>query len=279
MLVDGGATSDLGSDAGRDAGPSWVVGGARPTRVIAPLDADGTPRPLIVLLHGHGASGVVEDAYLGFSRYTRYNGIYLLAPDGILDADGMRAWNATDACCGNTGVDDVAYLRGLVAETASRFPIDATRIYFAGHSNGGFMSYRMACDATLEIAAIASLAGATWLDESQCMAMGNMSVLEIHGTADTSVIYDGTPYYPGARQSVERWATRAGCDLAMTAIGAPLDLDSTLAGTETDVRTWQTGCAAGIDDALWTMNGAGHIPPIQSDFAEHVITWLLTHHR
>lgn len=260
-----------------DAGTRTVLGGTRPVRIAVPSTYDGTtPMPLVVLLHGHGASGRLQDAYWRLSAYTRAHGVFTLAPDGRRDASGERFWDATDVCCGG-GDEDVDYLMGLVDEAESLYAIDPAAVYFVGHSNGGLMSYRLACDYPGRIAAIGVMAGSTWMDETRCPATEPVSVLHIHGTADDLVPYDGSAVLPGARESVERFATRAGCDLAMTSDGTAFDLEPSIAGPETTVLEWHAGCATGIGLELWTMQGGTHIPGLADDYAERLVGWLLAH--
>lgn len=285
--TDGGSpASDASNDSGAaetDAGaplPSTVGPEERPARVIWPTDWDAvTPIPLVVLLHGFTASSIVQDAYWKLSNHSRRNGYVLLLPDGTEDRDGNKFWNATPACCDRygSGVDDEGYLRGLVAEMKTRFAIDPGRVYFTGHSNGGYMSYRMACKMSDEVTAIASLAGADYATEAECGATEPVSVLQVHGTLDALVAYGGSAFYPSAPEAVERWATYAGCDTTMPTTLDPLDLETNLIGAETTVRRYETGCAEGIDTELWTIEGGSHVPIFNDSWAPTLIGWLLRH--
>jgi hypothetical protein len=117
----------------------------------------------------------------------------LIVPEGKVDSDGNRYWNATDYCCDfyRSGVDDVKYITGLVEEAAKYFAVDMKRVYLMGHSNGGFMSHRIACDRSDLVAAIVNVAGATWYDAEKCGDPEPVSVLQVHGTWDTVIYYDG----------------------------------------------------------------------------------------
>ncbi len=279
--------SGSGSDAGAtDAGFGRVmVGGDRPARVVVPSSYDGvTPLPLIVLLHGYGIDGFTQDVYWGLSRRVDTDGFFLVAPDGTVDAEGRRFWNASPACCdfGHVGVDDVAYIRGLVAEMKSRFAIDPARVYATGHSNGGFMSHRLACDAADDFVAIASIAGATSRDAADCTPSQPVSVLEMHGDLDEDVIYGGvTGAYPSAPVAIDRWATLDACDPSAGPITTdpPIDFDTAVAGAETTIRRWTTGCAHTTESTLWTIAGVGHVPSLQRTFAQTLVAWLLAHPR
>src|SRR5690606_28936935 len=128
--------------------PPTVFGGERPVTLHVPPQYDpAEPMPLVVLLHGYRVSGVVQERFLKFAPQADARGFLYLYPDGTKNSQSLGFWNASDACCDfeGSGVDDVAYLIGLVHEVQEAYNVDPKRIYFMGHSNGGFMAYRMAC--------------------------------------------------------------------------------------------------------------------------------------
>lgn len=259
---------------------SWplVLGGDRPAEVFGPEGWAGEDAlPVVLLLHGFGANGAVQDALLGFSERIEADRFLLVRPDGTPNSDGARFWNATDACCDfeGQGVDDVAYLGGLVEELAAAVPIDETRVFSTGHSNGGFMSYRLACDRGDLFAAIAPLAGAMWSDPSRCPAGDPVSVLHIHGDDDPDVPYQGSEDIPSADASVSFWADRAGCGASEA--GDPLDLTGDV-GAETARDAW-SGCDDALGAELWTMQGVGHVPLVNDLYPEEVVRWLYAHPR
>ena len=154
-----------------DAPTELVVGGDRPVTVHVPASYDASrPAPLLILLHGYTLSGQEIDAYFDLAPAAEARGFVYAFPDGTIDSDGNRFWNATDACCNFDGaaVDDVAYLTDLIAEIQAELAIDPKRIALVGHSNGGFMSYRMACERANLVAAIVSLAGASFAEAADC---------------------------------------------------------------------------------------------------------------
>ncbi|HEU5288070.1 MAG TPA: prolyl oligopeptidase family serine peptidase, partial [Candidatus Limnocylindria bacterium] len=104
---------------------------------------------------------------------------------------GELAWNA-GGCCGlasSGNVDDVGFVLAMIADLQQTYPIDASRIYLAGYSNGGMMSYRLACEHAELFAGIAVVSGA--LNYSPCEPSRPLSVLIVHGTGDLTVPYDG----------------------------------------------------------------------------------------
>ncbi|MEZ4411244.1 MAG: PHB depolymerase family esterase [Polyangiales bacterium] len=241
----------------------------------------GTPAPLLILLHGYGASGLLQESYFRLTREADARGFLYAIPDGTRDMGGMRFWNATSACCdfGRTGVDDVAYLTAIIDDVSARYSVDPRRIYFVGHSNGGFMSHRMACARSNRVAAIISLAGAA-PSPSDCSPTERVSVLEVHGTADGTIQYEGgsTPggAFTSAQVTVAGWATRNGCDAALTDDARTLDLDTSLAGAETRVQR-HDNCGAGGAAELWSIDGGAHLPAMGNNWAPAVFDWLLAH--
>lgn len=271
----------LDSEMSDSGAPPAFVGGDRPTRVIVPPGYDpSTPAPLLILLHGYTASGFIQGAYFGLTAAAGDRGMLLLQPDGTMDGARIRHWNATPACCGvpPRDADDLGYVTGLIDEMKTFYSVDASRVYLLGHSNGGFMSYRIACDAADQVTAIATLAGATFGEPTRCDPARPISVLQIHGTLDGTILFAGGTLggnsYPSAMESVQRFATRAGC--TGTTVGDPLDFDSLLPGAETMVET-HTGCMEGLDPTLWTIVGGAHLPTLSSTATEQALDWLLTH--
>lgn len=255
---------------------------ARPYTSRAPTSFDpSVPLPLVVMLHGYSASGAIEESYLRLGSLVDSQQFFYATPDGTLDGSANRFWNATAACCNFYGstVDDVAYLMAVVDDMEARYPIDPKRVFFFGHSNGAFMTQRLACEKADRIAAIVSLAGAQSDDLSLCTPSEAVPMVEVHGTADQTILYAGGDIvgnpYPSATTTVADWAQLDGCGPTATDDGVTLDLDTSLLGLDTDVQRF-TGCARG-DVELWTINGGQHIPSFGSAFAPAAIDYLLAH--
>jgi polyhydroxybutyrate depolymerase len=250
-----------------------TFGGARPADLKVPEPfTEGRDYPLIVILHGFGASGFVQYAYFGMADLVTRDQALVIAPDGTENGSGMQFWNADPACCDFEGrnPDDVAYIGGLIDAIVAEWPVG--EVYIVGHSNGGYMAYRMACARADAIAGIASLAGNAASIASSCNPTRPVSVLHMHGTLDATVPFAGTY---GAVASVGQWATHDGCGTTRTPT-VTLDLDSSVAGSETRGEIYG-GCPASTSVELWTMEGSGHIPAMQTTFAATVLDWFQTH--
>ena len=237
--------------------------------------------PLVVLLHGYGATGALQESYMKFESVAEKNKFILVYPDGTVDSSGKQFWNATDACCDFfSAVADDVYLLSILKEMESSYSIDAKRIYFVGHSNGGFMSYRMACKYPDRIAAIASLAGASYFKTTDCGAKSSVSVLQVHGTKDGTILYDGGQIlgtsYPGAVASASQWATFNQCTQNAVTRSTKFDLEPNITGDETSVTAW-TNCQNSSEVELWTMEGATHIPTLASTFATKIWEFFAAH--
>jgi len=285
------ALAGCGGGGGGTVDGSPVDGGAvdavdvsaRPFDLFVPTGyVAGTPTPLVVLLHGYGATGAIQESYFQLQPVAEAQTFLYATPDGTLDGSLNHYWNATDGCCdvGHLDVDDVGYLRALIDDVATRYTVDPKRIYLVGHSNGGFMAHRMACDDADQIAAIVSLAGVTWNDPTQCTPSGPVSIAQVHGTADTTISYTGGMVfglapYPSAQATVDAWASRNAC--TGTDATTMVDLITDVAGDETTV-TRSTGCVPGGGVELWTIAGGGHVPGlVQPTWAQALWAFLAAH--
>jgi polyhydroxybutyrate depolymerase len=197
--------------------------------------------PLVVMLHGGFGNGAQAERSYNWDT----------------EADGglNRAWNA-GTCCGEparTNADDVGFLTAMVGAIERQLPIDRARVYATGMSNGAMMALRLGCQ-TDTFAAIAPVAGTLLTDCSQARPT---SLLQIHGTADDRVPYDGGPGKafaingnprvdgPSVESVNATWRSIDAC-------GPPT---STAAGS---VTTQTAGCADGRTVELISIAGAGH---------------------
>jgi polyhydroxybutyrate depolymerase len=292
-----GACSGGGDSTRGDAGPDAAsIIAARPYDLRVPAGYDrSSPTPLVIMLHGYGVPPAAQENYFQFAAVADEQMFLYAYPGGTVDPTNARFWNADDACCNFFGsdVDDVGYLRAVIDDASAKNNVDPKRIFVVGHSNGAFMSHRLACDLSERIAAIASLAGAVWNDGSKCNPSGPVSVLDVHGDADGAALYGGgaipagliapgtppvtQPPYPSQAQTMALWAAKNGCTGALAPNGVTLDLDAALAGAETSESAY-TGCPPGIGLELWTIRGGGHVPILaQPNVPQSIYTFFKAH--
>ena len=257
--------------------------------LVLPEDFVDGETPLIVSLHGFGGDASLQTAYVPLHERVNSDGFALLVPNGQLGGTGLRFWNPTDETSdtGKAGADDVAYLTELVAE--ARKVADFGHVYFFGYSNGGFMSYHMACKGLPGLRAVASLAGTSYVEDSSCDGAPPVSALHVHGTADGVILYEGdeseadpkgngkSAFYAGAQDMVTRWSRRAGCEWPEDPQPyASLDLDQDVPGAETRAFRLESGCAEGISIELWSSVGSSHSPDYGNAFLDALLDWLLS---
>ena len=270
------------------ANPPREIGGARPAPVVLPAGYDPAKSyPLVILLHGYGANATVQDLLFGLKERVTKRQFILVLPNGTEDSSGKRFWNAGPECCdfdGTHPVDDVGYLTGLIDEAEKLYHVDPAHVNFVGHSNGGYMSYRLACEIPDRIHRLAILAGAVDGDPSLCKSEKPVSILHMHGTADTIVYYPPHPTAPtdgflpvvtiGAEATIGRWLKKDGCPSTWPA-PVRADLLSTHDGDETEMFTWKN-CTSGKEIQFWRMNGGDHLViDVNQDFRDRVLDFVL----
>lgn len=148
--------------------------------------------PLVLDFHGGGGNANSEMSHSGFRELADNEGFIVAFPNGTgrLE-DKVLTWNG-GTCCGyavTNNIDDVGFVRALIAEIEASYKIDAKRVYATGLSNGGIMSYRLACEASDLIAAIGPVAGTQ--NFPSCQPAENVSVIHFHGTEDQHLPYNG----------------------------------------------------------------------------------------
>jgi polyhydroxybutyrate depolymerase len=163
--------------------------------------------PLMFLFHGFGgiASQFMNTADM--RDLAESKNFIVVYPQGLDLANTGSHWNCSNPSADNkSDVDDIGFIENLIDQLLIDYPvIDNKRIYAAGYSNGGFMSYYLACNSN-KFAAIGSVAG-TMLDDSyqNCNAQFPTAMINIHGTDDFDVPYVGNSYYPSIPDVVDWW--------------------------------------------------------------------------
>jgi polyhydroxybutyrate depolymerase len=187
----------------------------RTYRVYRPTGEIAAPG-LVIVLHGSFGDGFQIESDTGFDAQADRLGWVAVYPDGV--ADGWDAFGSTDKWGKHLGADDVAFISALIDHFEATDNVDPSRVYVTGMSRGGMMTYRLACELSDRIAAIAPVSGnmatASGSADVPCSLAAPVSVLAIHGTADRTIPIAGgkvdITYSPMA-DVIARWRSLDGC--------------------------------------------------------------------
>jgi polyhydroxybutyrate depolymerase len=249
-----GRQSAVGApDPGIPVGPSshsLQAGGlTRTFHMYRPAGLGGAS-PLVVMLHGGYGDGAQAERAYNWDAQADAGRFVVAYPDGM-----DRAWNA-GTCCGipkNRDIDDVGFVTAMVGAIEAQLPIDPARVYVTGMSNGAMMALRLACQTEL-FAAVAPVAGTLLTD---CSHAAPASVLQIHGTADDRVPFDGGP---GKARTLTGAPNVDGPSVpAVNETWRGIDACGALQTSTAGVVTTQTAdCPQGRTVELISVAGAGH---------------------
>lgn len=179
--------------------------------------------PVVLGFHGGGGNPMQFAAQSQLHTRATDRGFVVAYPAGygtVGELGLVANWNSSDHCCGpafELQVDDTAFVRAVLADIGSLIQVDANRVFAVGQSNGGMLSYRLACELSEQISAIAVSAGSMNLEG--CRPERPVSVLVFHGTEDPIHPYaGGTGVLPrfqmsfdGALRTVARWVSFNEC--------------------------------------------------------------------
>ena len=161
-----------------------------------------TPLPLVVVLHGAFNSGSQTETETGFSALADTKRFLVAYPEGIGIFGLFQHWNAGH-CCGKAAssqVDDVSFVAEVISNVRQRFAVDPTRIYMAGMSNGGMLTYRFVTERTGDLAAAAVVSAAIGSTTDNGMQPWHLQqpeksfpIIGFHGLADETIPFNTVP--------------------------------------------------------------------------------------
>ena len=264
--------------------PGWGQAGATYSRTllagglvreyrlyVPPSYRPGHAAPVLLNLHGYGSDNRSQESATNFAALADTAGFLLVCPNGSIEpGTGYRFWNAWKA----SSPDDVAFLGTLLDTLARRYTLDPERLYCTGYSNGGFMSYELACHLGTRIAAVASVAGSISIyNFGGCAPTHPTPVLEIHGTGDTNVVYTGGSWFEPVPTVLAYWVQANGCVPTPTTTALP-DLDTADQST-VEHLVWRGSRAGAVVEHFRVLNG-GHTwpggPPSATDVVNRDIS-------
>ena len=252
------------------------VSGRAQTTVISTIQAGGLTReyrlyvpaiytrttgavPLLLNLHGYSSNAFEQENYGDFRPLADTANFLVVHPNGTFDGANYRNWNTFGPR--GTGVDDVAFLSALIDTLASRYRIDLNRVYSTGMSNGGFMSYELACQLGNRVAAIASVTGSMTASRlAGCTSGRPVPVMEIHGTVDGPVPYTGGGIlqFVAIPTLLNSWIQRNGCNPTPVVTAVP-DINPN-DGCTAERSVWSGGRNGSVVEH-YRIIGGGHTWP------------------
>lgn len=227
-------------------------------RVYVPAMYNGSqPVPLVLNLHGYTSNAWQQEIYGDFRPIADTANFILVHPDGTIQpgTTDTQFWNI-----GLSGVtvDDVGFLEALIDTIDANYNINRSRVYSAGMSNGGYMGYMLACESG-QFAAIASVTGSMTLPMyTNCNPAKPLPVMEIHGTADNTVPYNGSATSQGVADVVDFWVTENNCSPTATQTNVP---DTSASDGCTAEHYLYTGGINGNTVEHFKVIGGGHTWP------------------
>ncbi len=240
------------------------------------------PQPVVLVFHAYDGSAIEMEEYTGFSRLADQQDFIAVYPQGLLD--GRQARRRGEPLWASIGpnhfqVDDLHYVSVVLDDLQQKLCVDNHRIYATGHLNGGGMTAFLACRLAGRIAAFAPISGDFYNLPGGCNPRRPVAILDVHGTADPIVPYNGgihnrvpatiNPGWPllSIPQWVQAWATCDGCASGPTTF--------LRAGKVTGLQ-W-TDCQAGTVVIHYRIAGGTHPWPQKQKFGDQSIIatiWL-----
>lgn len=240
---------------------------------LPPQAAGGKPLPVVLNFHGGGAHAAEQKKYTLMDRAAARDGYIAVYPNGSSGLGGrLLTWNA-GACCGPAAalrIDDVGFVVALLEDLARRTPVDASRVYATGLSNGSMMAYRLAAEAPERVAAVAGVAGAMTLERFAPRLP--VPVMHIHSIDDRRALYDGGlgPAFPYTNTRVlhesvdgmlKKWIAHDGCPPTPQVATPVTGQQEAADASHTATRHTYGPCRGGAEVVLWKLTGAGHVWP------------------
>ena len=229
------------------------------------------PLPLVLNLHGYGGSAVGQHSYSRLNRLINEQRFILLSPQGSL-LDGTTHWNVGGWTSAST-VDDVGFIDALITAVSEGYAVDGQRVYSTGMSNGGYMSFLLACQLSHRIAAVASVTGAMTPETyNQCAPSEAVGILQIHGTVDDVVPYAGNGWSRSIPDAMDYWVGHHQCD-ATASTDTLVDVNGDTAQPR---RYSYRNCADNVGVEHIEMVAMGHVWPAiirGDDIAGGEVVW------
>ena len=212
--------------------------------------------PMVINMHGYTSDGGQQQFYSEMDAVADTANFIVVYPNGH---GNPLSWNSGQLWSYTPGMNDVTFISALIDTMAMNFSVDISRVYACGMSNGGFMSYRLACELEDKIAAIASVTG-VMADSiyNNCQTDRPVPIMHIHGTTDPTVNYNGQFGSTGVEDGLDWWITNNNCPTTATITSLP----DTITADNSTVETYHYGpCDAETEILFFKISGGGHTWP------------------
>jgi polyhydroxybutyrate depolymerase len=167
--------------------------------------------PLVLNFHGYTSNATAQMGYGDFRPIADTANFIIVHPQGMM-FNGNTHWNVGGWTVGSSA-DDVGFTAALLDTLAAHYNIDADRVYSTGMSNGGYMSFLLACQLSDKIAAIASVTGSMTPETfNACNPQHPTPIMQIHGTTDGTVPYNGAVWTKAIDDVMDYWIQFNSCD-------------------------------------------------------------------
>lgn len=187
---------------------------------VPAIYAGDMPVPLVLNFHGYTSSAEQQMFYGDFRPIADTANFIIVHPQGTL-FNGNTHFNVGGWTIGST-VDDVGFTAALIDSLAATYNINLDRVYSTGMSNGGFMSFLLACQLSDKIAAIASVTGSMTPETfNSCNPQHPVPILQIHGTSDNVVPYAGASWTKSIAAVMSYWVDFNNCSNSATTVNLP----------------------------------------------------------
>ncbi len=188
-----------------------VDGLERYYRLYLPVNySEDANMPLVMNFHGYGSDAIQQELYTGLFLLANTENFVVCHPEGTLDQIGKKFFNV--GFPNSTGVDDVNFATTLIDLLIEDYKLDSTRVYSCGMSNGGYFSYKLACERGDKIAAVCSVTGSMVPAQFEACMPAPIPVMQMHGTADPTVLYEGDEIGVPIETLVDYWVNINQCN-------------------------------------------------------------------
>ena len=236
------------------------------------------PAPLVIVMHGYTGSADSIMSYSGMNEVANEEGFVVVYPQGTVDQQGNAFFNVGYEFHADASVDDLQFIRDLVAHLQDELTLNPDKVFATGMSNGADMSYLLACQASDIFRAVAPIAGVMMKETfDTCSPSRPLPLFEVHGTNDEVSLFNGDMEnsggwgpYPDLPATIAFWVELNGLTLKQSS-----NLPNSAANDTSHIvfdRYWSET----QDNEVWfyrVVDGGHHWPGVQFDWWRNPMAW------